>query len=258
MKNLPPCLSKQFNAFQQATQSVLGALLTLCFPWPCPVCGSSQKYDEVLCGPCATNLPVIPEPLCRRCGSPMPDHWRVKVCPECRARKSPIALTRSRFLYEQPVLQMIRQVKFSRKARYLKYFAEQLFVLSSSQFPRTVEAIVPVPLHRKREWERTFNQSDLLARYHSSLSGLPVVNLLERTVSTQPQTSLSGAARRRNLHNAFVCRKETRMPRSVILIDDVVTTGATLEACAALLRKNGVRKVYALTIARAVLKHAPI
>jgi len=151
-------------------------------------------------------------------------------------------------------MQMIHEVKFSRCARSLRFFAEELYVHALHDFPRSVSAIVPVPLHRSREWERTFNQSALLADHLSALSGIPVKLLLRRIKRTRPQTSLSGHARRRNLEGVFRLSQNVLIPRSVVLLDDVVTTGATLEACAAVLRSAGVRKVYGLTIARAVLK----
>ena len=150
-------------------------------------------------------------------------------------------------------MQMIKQVKFSRRARPLLYFAEELNVRMLQEFPRTVEAIVPVPLHRSREWERTFNQSALLAKYIGEFSGLPLREILRRNKRTSPQTSLSGMARRRNLKGVFEVRAGS-VPHSVVLVDDVVTTGATLESCANVLRKAGVRRVYGLTVARAVLK----
>ena len=152
-------------------------------------------------------------------------------------------------------MQMIRDIKFARRARPLRFFAEELYMLLLQKLPRTIDAIVPVPLHRAREWERTFDQARLLAKQLQEYSGIPLRDVLIRRKSTAPQTSLSGAARRRNLHNAFAVKQGTQLPASVLLVDDVITTGATLEACAKILRKKlGVRRVYGLTIARAVLK----
>ena len=233
---------------------VRAALCSLCFPWPCVTCGELQKYPDVLCETCREKLPRIVAPFCRFCGSPFPESWRVDVCPDCRIRRPKLTRIRSAFLYEGTVMRMIREVKFSRRARPLGYFAEELYVRLLSDLPPRIPAIGPVPLHKARQWERTFDQSALLAQYLGELSGVPVKNLLRRVKPTRPQTLLSGQARRKNLDQAFRLRATGTVPRSVILLDDVVTTGATLEACAAVLRKAGVRKVYGLTIARAVLK----
>ena len=145
-------------------------------------------------------------------------------------------------------------MKFHRQARYLRYFSEELYLFFLKRLAHRVRAIVPVPLHRIREWDRTFDQSRLLAMHLRNFSGIPLMNVLVRKKNTMPQSSLSGRARRRNLQGAFQIKKRKAVPESILLIDDVVTTGATLEACAAVLRKAGARKVYGLTIARAALK----
>jgi ComF family protein len=149
---------------------------------------------------------------------------------------------------------MIREMKFARMARFARYFSEELYLCLLEQFPQSAEAIVPVPLHRSREWQRTFDQARLMATHLSALSGLPVKNALHRSRNTIPQTSLSGPARRKNLDGAFRLKAGMDLPKSVLLIDDVITTGATLEACAVLLRRAGVRRIYGLTVARAMLK----
>jgi competence protein ComFC len=254
MRNLPPYISRVSSHVSRIYTAIRTSFFALCFPSECVLCSQLQKYPEVLCEGCQERLPWIRAPRCKLCGTPFPEQWRVEICPDCRLRRPGLTRLRSVFLYETAVMQMIRQVKFSRQARPLHYFAELLNLQILQEFPRKIAALVPVPLHRSREWERTFNQSALLARYISQLSGIPALNLLRRIKRTPPQTSLSGQARRRNLHGAFQMKGKVKVPRSVILLDDVVTTGATLESCAAVLRKAGVHRVYGLTIARAVLK----
>lgn len=162
-------------------------------------------------------------------------------------------MIRSVYYYEQLIQQMILEVKYARRARYLRYLSEELFKHALLYFPRSLEAIVPVPLHREREWNRTFNQAELMADHLSRLLGIPVWKALRKFKKTPPQSSLSGTARRCNLKGSFECKSGKTSCRSVLLIDDVITTGATLQECARVLRKSaGVRKVYAVTIARAV------
>lgn len=248
MRNLPPYL---FRILHQSRN----AFFSLFFPWPCSICGELQKYAGVVCEPCGRSLPRIPDRCCRICGAPFPEHWRVKVCPDCYTKRPELTRIRSVFLYEGPVIQMLHDIKFGKRARPLLFFAEELYLLVLRRFPRSIDAIVPVPLHRVREWERTFDQAALLAEHLQRFSGIPLRKALIRRKNTPPQTSLSGQARRKNLRGAFRLRKgEQRLPRSILLIDDVITTGATLEACARILRKAGARRIYGLTIARAVLK----
>ena len=150
---------------------------------------------------------------------------------------------------------MILDAKYRRKARPLRFFGEQLFLFYCFEKAAHTEAIVPVPLHKRREWERTFNQAQILSLEVSRLTGLPLWQPLRKIKPTPPQSLLSGTARRANLAGTFQYKASgDQVPKSVLLIDDVVTTGATLEECARVLRTAGVRKVMGLTIARAVQK----
>lgn len=182
----------------------------------------------------------------------MPAHWKVDRCPDCRVERSPVTRIRSVYCYEGLVRRMIHDVKYRRRPRYLMFFASKAYPVIRAEFPLSIAALIPVPLHRNRRWDRRFNQAELLCRKLSLLSGIPVVNALHKHSQTTPQSALSGVARRKNLRNAFTCRFPGPVPKAVLLVDDVVTTGTTLSRCAAALRRAGVRKVYALTIARAV------
>src|SRR5262249_7330317 len=109
-----------------------------------------------------------------------------------------------------------------------------------------------VPLQREREWKRTFNQAEIIARHMSNLSGIPCRLILKKSRKTRSQSSLSGNARRANLRGAFEMKSSESIPSSVLIIDDVITTGATIEECARTLRRAGVKRVYAVSVARAV------
>jgi ComF family protein len=112
------------------------------------------------------------------------------------------------------------------------------------------DAVVPVPLHPLREREREFNQSDLLARSLAKQLGLPLLRLLKRNISTAPQAGFDRAGRLENLRGAFSLRGRVPVDATILLIDDVATTGATLDACASLLMEGGATDVSALTLAR--------
>ena len=212
-----------------------------------------MPYPEVICGACATSLKRIEAPMCSKCGAPFPTHWLVEVCPECRMHVSSITRIRSVYYYENLIQGMIVEVKYARRARYLRYLAKELATTVRTSFPSSIQAIVPVPLHRQRQWERTFNQAELLANQMSRFLNIPVWKTLQKHSKTPPQSLLSGTARRANLKGAFRCINDKIPRRSVLLIDDVITTGATLEECARVLRRSaGVKRVYAITIARAV------
>ncbi|MCI0442630.1 ComF family protein [bacterium] len=229
------------------------SLSSLLFPWPCPGCNILLEYPDVMCADCELSLPKIREPFCLRCGMAFPQHWKVKICPECHQHKHRITTIRSAYEYEGLAAQMIKDAKYLRKGRYLHYFADQLFVLARADFPPSINAVVPVPLHKNREWARTFNQAEILAARIAKLWDLPLWNALKKISKTKPQSSLSGSTRRFNLQNVFQFRGK-RPVKSVLLVDDVITTGSTLNECARILRQNGVKRIYAVTIARAELR----
>ena len=258
MRKPPPSFTDlDFLLHRAATLLLRGkrALDSLFFPRTCPGCAVALPYPDCICRQCSDALPRIRAPFCRRCGAPFPDFWRVTVCAECRMARPPLTRLRSCFLYEGLVRQMIREAKYRHAARMLRYFSGELYVRARSEFPARVRAIVPVPLHHEREWTRTYNQSFLMAHDLSLWWNRPLWTGLRRVRRTPPQSGLSGLARRRNLKNAFAVTGPA--PRSVLLVDDVVTTGATLEACARMLRSAGARRVYAITIARAVKVRSP-
>jgi competence protein ComFC len=237
------------NLLKHIAHSLSGLLFT----WPCPGCSTLLEFPNVVCAECESSLPKIREPFCMRCGTAFPQHWKVKICPDCHQHKRRITAIRSAYEYEGLAAQMIKEAKYLRKGRYLRYFADQLFVLARAEFPSSIRAVVPVPLHKNREWTRTFNQAEILATRIAKLWDLPLWNALKKISKTKPQSSLSGSTRRFNLQNAFQFRGKRRV-KSVLLVDDVITTGSTLNECARILRQNGVKRIYAVTIARADLK----
>ncbi len=257
MRN-PLCLFAKLNAsfvLDQMLRSgtlMQNSIFSLLFPWLCPGCNLLLPYPQVLCERCSASLKKIVQPLCKRCGDPFPAHWRVDLCSECRRRSSGLTKIRSVYFYENLAKTLIRDAKFARKARILRFFSDEMYLLARNEFPSSVDAVVPVPLHRSREWERTFNQAERIAVEVSKYWGIPLWRALRKVEKTRSQSSLTESARRKNLRGAFVCKPVPKIPRSIVLIDDVVTTGTTLRECARTLKRAGVRRVYGITVARAV------
>jgi ComF family protein len=151
--------------------------------------------------------------------------------------------------YEGVLRKLIHLYKYGR----IKTLARPLGDLLAAALPRDQEfdAVVPVPLHWRRQWQRGFNQSELLARTIAHRTGIPVVQALRRAQATLTQASLSNTNRRRNVAEAFRCRRNVLVEgKRVLLIDDVMTTGATAASCARALKRAGARKVALLTVAR--------
>jgi ComF family protein len=217
------------------------------FPRRCVGCG---KVDGFLCSECLGELPRLLPPLCPNCGRPQASGI---VCPDCRQRKTEIDGIRSPFRFDEVVRKAIHQLKYRNLKAISPCLAELLAdYLESNHLPG--EALVCVPLHPRRLRERGYNQSSLLAEELGRRIDLPVIeDCLVRVKQAQPQVrAVDVDERRRNIADAFVCRDERVSGKQIILIDDVCTSGATLESCAAALKSKGAASVWGLTLAREI------
>jgi len=217
------------------------------FPPHCVGCG---REGDFLCIPCRRNLSHLLPPLCPRCGRPLTGEDR---CSACQKWQLEIKGIRSPFLFEGVLRQAIHQLKYS-NFKALAFPLAQLLADYFEAKSLSAEVIVPVPLHRRRLRERGYNQSALLARELGRLIDLPVVeNSLLRLVDTTAQVKAPDAeVRRKNVLGVFACCNGDLETKKVLLIDDVCTTGATLDSCAIALKRVGVDSVWGLTLAREV------
>jgi ComF family protein len=189
-------------------------------------------------------------PLCPKCGRPQASGI---VCPICRQRQTEIDGIRSPFRFDEVIREAIHELKYRNLKAISPCLAELLTdYLKANPLPG--EALVGVPLHPRRLRERGYNQSSLLARELGRRIGLPVIeDCLIRVKQAQPQVrAVDVEERRRNVADAFVCRDEKVSGKQIILIDDVCTSGATLESCAAALKNKGAMSVWGLTLAREI------
>jgi ComF family protein len=230
-------------------ETLIGPLLNLLFPPRCVVC---RRVGTWLCPECVHRLPRLSGPLCQYCGAPIPHGTLCASCQEAPLRLEGI---RSVAPFRGPVRAAIHYLKY-RHARELADPLGELMARYWQQNPLPAEVIVPVPLHPSRLRRRGYNQAALLAWALSRRVGLPVdEDALYRVRATASQMRLPAADRRRNVEDAFRCTDDRMRGRRVLLVDDVCTTGATLEACADALREGGACQVWALTLARTVNKN---
>ena len=227
-------------------------VLTVVFPSSCPSCGHllSRPSRGPLCETCWGALPRHEEPRCR-CGLPLPPGG--PECGRCRRGRQPLAAGASLGPYEGALRVAIHELKYRGRRRVASRLAESLLEMGSVRAViEGCDVLVPVPLHPRRLRERGFNQATLLARELGRRVGRPCgEGSLIRRRETDPQAGLSAAARRRNVEGAFVVRRRARVDGHVVaLVDDVVTTGATVNACARALHEAGAREVRLLSIAR--------
>lgn len=224
-----------------------GMALDFFFPQWCIGCG---KVGDLLCPSCYRSLHRILPPLCPRCGRPQPSGV---LCPACVSWQASVDGIRSPFRFDGLMRSAIHQLKYKNLRSLALPLAKLLNdYLNNNSVPG--EIIVPVPLHPKRLRERGYNQSSLLAKELGKLTTIPIVNnclARERYASPQARTSTVGE-RRSNVADAFICRDSRLRNKQVLLLDDVSTSGATLDACAAVLKAAGANSVWGLVLAREI------
>ncbi len=221
-------------------------LVDLFFPPHCVGCG---REGEFICVACRRSLPHLVPPLCDGCGRPL----IADNCPSCSKWKLEINGIRSPYAFEGVMRQAIYRLKYG----HWKVLAIPLGELLAQYVrarPILVDAVVPVPLHSRRLRQRGYNQSALLAREVGRILSIPVVEgSLERISNGRAQVkAMDAAERRRNVQGAFRCGDERLRGHRVVIVDDVCTTGATLDSCAAALLRAGAVSAWGLALAREI------
>ena len=227
--------------------------LDLILPPQCPITGERVAAPGQLSVSGWSQLNFIDDPACARCGAPFAhENGEGAECAACIAEPPSFDRARAAVLYDDASHKLIVGFKHSDRTDLIALFAGWL-ARAGAPFLREGTILVPTPLHTRRLLSRRYNQAALLANALGRAKGASVVNALRRTRQTPPQQSLSAAARQRNVAGAFDIRPEVACDIAdthIVLIDDVLTTGATLSACARVLKKGGAASVDALVLAR--------
>lgn len=233
------------------SKDILLQVEKLFFPPVCLACNAQiDSAAQTLCENCRDMLLPITDGFCAKCGGPLQDG----KCDACSRTDFSFDLARSAYIYQTPVREMIHHLKYDSLLSPAAFFARAMAaVISRGYFGEDQDFILPVPLHHVRERGRGYNQSSLIAKKLSALLGIPLAKMVCRKSNTRSQTNLSREARLKNLHGAFALRGGAQVRgKSILLIDDVFTTGTTTNEISKLLKDNGAEKVFVLTAARAV------
>ena len=225
-------------------------VIQLLFPRRCPVCdGIVRPYGKKICPECLPKLKVAAAPWCMRCGKKLSGER--EFCNDCKRREH--RYDRARTLYEYGcAAPSIYRFKYDGRQEYGEFFGEEMGRYLGD-FIRGVhpDVIVPVPLHLRRQRSRGYNQAACLAKALGRSLHLPVEEkLVKRVKNTVPMKRLNPAERQNNLKKAFIIgRNDVKLYDRIILVDDIYTTGTTLDEIAALLKAHGVSEVYCVTLA---------
>lgn len=242
---------KTISLIKTAALRISGDLLDLFYPDACSVCGTTLKGEGV-CGVCFGSIPFISPDRCIKCGKQLePWSGECSRCNECRTVHYYFRKTYALCRYGEPVRKMIRGFKYGKDFSLVPAFRRIIRGGIPFHGITGYECVVPVPLHVTDRVRRGFNQSALFAEYASAIMDTPFLRVLRKKHRTHTQVSLSRAQRKKNLKGAFTCSKNSLSGKTVLLVDDVFTTGSTLSECAETLRKQGgASRVDTLVIAR--------
>jgi ComF family protein len=243
---------------QLETDSLLDAALAFVFPPVCQLCNEARAHaaEGYVCQDCYKHVRFVREPMCERCGLPFEGSITgLFECSNCREVELHFSSARSAVLAKDAVLEVIHRYKYNRSLWFEPFLAD-LLVRAAREEVRKEEwdVIVPVPLHPTKQREREFNQAERLARRLGNALEMPVQSRwLRRTTATRTQTLLSRTERAANVRKAFTVARGLQLNgERIVLIDDVLTTGATTNACAKALRDAGAGQVCVWTVARGI------
>lgn len=229
-------------------------MLDILYPPRCPVCDSVMESGQKVCVSCKDVMVRIREPRCMHCGKPLNEDT-MEYCHDCANRGSSnyvqgLAL----WLYDKQAGQSLARFKYMGRREYAAYYAQEMAEGLGEMVCRwNADVLIPVPIHKKRLRKRGYNQAQLLAEEFGKRVGIPVIpDYIVRTKDTRAQKDLDNRDRRNNLKKAF-CLKEIHKelynpPHCAIIMDDIYTTGSTVEACAGVLLQAGIEKVYYISL----------
>ena len=224
----------------------------LCFPDRCPGCDRvlPDGFDDTgFCAECKKHITVISEHFCLKCGKLLENDSQ-EYCSDCRQRKHIFKEGRAVFLYRDEMKGTMYRFKYANRRCYARIFAKQAQKRWGGWVADCApDSIVPVPLYRKKQRRRGYNQAMVWARELEKCWKLPVDGtVLTRIRDTRPQKTLGPEERRQNLRQAFRAKKELAAGRKILLVDDIYTTGSTVDEAAAALMRAGCGEVYCLCI----------
>ena len=223
-------------------------LLDLVYPPRCPICGRPAPFGLKICPECRLRLPAIESKRCRKCGKPVEDFET--LCPDCAGENHIYDRGLGIYMYDETMKRAISELKYKGRREYGEVFGELIFDKARSELMYwKPDFLIPIPLHPIRERERGYNQARIISEAISKRSGIPTrTDILVRTTDTDRMKELSAKDRTNNMIRAFAADGDCRGMRSVVLIDDIYTTGATIDAAATVLRRAGIDEIYFLAV----------
>lgn len=241
-----------YKKMEKISEEVLRAVENAVFPPACPICGKPRVIKNGIrlniCPWCRERITYVDEPACLKCGKKLDDDR--EYCTDCQKIKHVYNQAVSLYEYSDDIKQSIYRFKYHNKQEYAGVYAEEL-ARKCGQVIRNwnPDIIMPVPIHASKLKQRGYNQAALIARELARLIGIAVdEQYIRRVRKTLPMKELNNSERVKNLQNAFQIYDNGIIYNKVLIVDDIYTTGATIDACARCLKDYGVKSVYAVTL----------
>ena len=226
-----------------------GELLALFYPPRCPLCDELLIPGEELCADCRRKSWTVHEPVCKRCGKPV-EREQVEYCTDCERGKHAYRQGKAVFVYRDKVRQSMYRFKYSNRREYAQFYAKEAARLYGSWVEKCgIEVIVPIPMFSRKKRRRGYNQAEVFARALGKELNIPVDSRIVRRIrDTVPQKELNDRQRRKNLKNAFQLGKDMIKYSHILLVDDIYTTGSTMDTVAEVLLSGGAKDIYFICI----------
>lgn len=223
--------------------------ISFVFPRRCPVCDEIIQADTYICRECRGKLQYVQEPVCKKCGKPLEDERR-EYCGDCTGKRHFFIQGKAVFEYREGMKVSMYRFKYSNKREYADFYAGEAARIYGDWIRRhRIEAIVPIPMYLWKKRRRGYNQAEVFAVRLGKKLRIPVEQgLVKRIRNTTPQKELNDIQRKENLKKAFKIVPNIVKYKKILLVDDIYTTGSTMDAVTQVLLEAGVKEVYFICI----------
>lgn len=239
----------KWNRGKYCAEKVFAGILDLFYPPRCPFCDELLMPGEMLCADCGVMDWNVREPVCKRCGKPL-EMEREEYCGDCSRKKHNYRQGKAVFVYRDRVRQSMYRFKYSNRREYAGFYAREAARLYADWVAACgIEVIIPVPMYPGKKRRRGYNQAEVFARELGKELNLPNDSrIVRRLRDTVPQKELNDRQRRKNLKNAFQLSEDVVKYSQILLVDDIYTTGSTIDAVAEVLLSGGAKNIYYICI----------
>lgn len=225
-------------------KAIGNVILQTLFPKTCPICDKALRYGEDICSACSGRIRYIKEPRCKKCSKQLGDD-EAEYCVDCNRSKHIFKSGIAAFLYDDVISKSIYRFKYHNRRTYAEFYGKAI----ANRYGKTIrgwnaDIIVPVPIHERKRVKRGYNQAELIAKALEKELGIRAdCSYLVRVANTRPQKEMDKWERKKNLENAFKLDRNVVEYRKIILVDDIYTTGSTIDECARTLMAGGAKEV---------------